>query len=122
MEYLVTVDDEDRDEFTVTDKELPAAYADLEEGQSPTVTWNDGGDEVIIVAVNDDYCVITLMSDDTWYYLTVSDDAEEVPAYLGETEARVPRGALAPRDLGLTVLLRADDLPGLRTDYSWTAQ
>jgi hypothetical protein len=49
--------------------------------------------------------------------LSISDDDEEVYTDLGGIDAEVPREALAPPELGLTVLLRADDPPGLRTDY-----
>jgi hypothetical protein len=103
------------------ERELPAAYARLTEISSATVTWNDGGDDVRIVAVGDEHCVIALKSDETWYYwLSTSDEDEEVYTTTGGFEGEVPSKALAPRELALTVLLRADDLPGLRTDYIWT--
>jgi hypothetical protein len=122
VEYLVRVDEPELKKTLVTEEELPAAYADLTEASSATVTWNDGGDPVLIVAVGDENSVITLKSDNTWYWLTVSDDDEGVYTTMGGLDGEVPRKTLAPRELGLTVLLRADDLPGLRADYTWTEQ
>jgi hypothetical protein len=120
MEYLVRVDYPQYQTTRVTEKELPAAYGRLTEISSANVTWNDGGDDVLIVAVGDQHCVIALKSEKTWYWLSVSDDDEHIYIAWGGVDGEVPRKALAPRELGLTVLLRADDLPGLRTDYMWT--
>ncbi len=103
------------------DGEGAAAYAHFTEISSATVTRNDG-DDVLIVAVGDQHCVITLKSDETWYWLFVSDDAREVYTTMGGIDAEVPRKALARRELGLAVLLRADDLSGLRTDDMLTQQ
>jgi hypothetical protein len=122
MEYLVAADYPKRERTCVTETELPAAYARLTEISSATVTFNDGGDDVLIVAVGDQHCVITLKSDESWYWLSISDEDEELFTNMGGLNGEVPRKALAPRELGLTVLLRADDLPGLRTDYIWTEQ
>lgn len=122
MQYLVDVRYPEHRKTTVTADELPDAYAGLKEADSPSVVWNDGGDDVLIVVVGDDHAVISLKSEETWYYLTVSGDEEEVEVDMGGTDSYVPRKALAPRELGLTVLQRAGDLPGLRTDYSWDEQ
>jgi hypothetical protein len=92
-EYLVRVDYPKRQRTRVTEKEprlMPAT-----EISSATVTWNDGGDDVLIVAVGDQHCVITLKSDETWYWLFVSDDAGEVYTAMGGIDAEVPRKALA---------------------------
>jgi hypothetical protein len=122
MEYLVTVYYPKHEKRHVTEKELPALYARFTNVYSAAVTWNDGGDDVLIVAVGDPHCVIALMSDKTSYYLAVSDDEELEYVGLGGLDAEVPRKAIAPRELGLTVLLRAGDLPGLRADYTWAEQ
>lgn len=109
--------------WVVTRDELPAVYAELEEGNSPSVAWGDiseGG--VVIVQVADDYSVATLGVDDTFYWLQASDDDEPVTVEIGGTDGEVPRGALVPRELGLEVLLRVDDLAALRTDYMWVEQ
>jgi len=120
MEYLVETQFPEYAQAVVTEKELPGIYEQLKD--SATVTWNDGGDDVLIIALEDDYSVISLLTDDTPYYLTVSNDEGEVLVDMAGNESAVPRKALAPRKLGLTVLLRADDLPGLRTDYTWCEQ
>jgi hypothetical protein len=93
------------------------------ERNSPSVTWGDiseGG--VVIVQVADDYSVVTLGIDDTFYWLQTSDDDELVTVQIGGTDGEVPRGALIPRESGLKVLLRVDDLPALRTEYMWVEQ
>lgn len=122
MEYVVEIRHPKHERTTVTAEELPRIYADLEESASPTVVWNDDGDDVLIVAVGDDYSFISLKTEWTWYYLVVSDDEEEIAIELGEVDSYVPRKALAPREFGLAVLLSAGDLPTLRTDYMWEAQ
>lgn len=122
MEYLVEVWYPEHEKTTVTGDKLPDRYASFKERDSATVAWNSDGDEVLLVSVGDDYSVISMLSDGTWYYLVVSDDEEEVSVYMDGTDAYVPRKAMAPRELGLTVLQRADDFPGLRTDYLWDEQ
>lgn len=122
MEYLIEVWYPKHEETSVTGDKLPDVYASFKKRDSATVAWNSDGDEVLLVSVGDDYSVISLKSDGTWYYLVVSDDDEEVPVYMDGTDAYVPRKVMAPRELGLTVLLRADDFPGLRTDYMWDEQ
>jgi hypothetical protein len=77
---------------------------------------------VVIVQVADDYSVVTLGIDDTFYWLQTSDDDELVTVQIGGTDGEVPRGALIPRESGLKVLLRVDDLPALRTEYMWVEQ
>jgi hypothetical protein len=122
MEYVVEAYFPRYTETAVMDRELPEAYANLKSGQSASVTWNSGGETVLIVAVGDDYSVISLLDDDTWYYLAPIDEPGEETIIMGGVDSTVPRKALAPRELGLTVLQRADDLPGLRTDYTWAEQ
>lgn len=112
---------------TITRSELPQVYEDLkgDKGlESPTITWNDGGDEVVIVAVNNDWSMSTMMTaNGTSYYLVVSDDNEEVPVQMDGHDFEMPRKTLAPRELGLKVLLQADiDFPSLLTDYTWEEQ
>lgn len=119
MEYSITIWTPRRQKTTVIRDELPGAYANLKEIDSPTVSWNLDGDDTLIVAVGDDYSMISMMTDGTQYYLVVSDDEEEVPINMGSVDTHIPRKAMAPRELGLAVLLRADDFPGLRTDYTW---
>lgn len=122
MEYLIDVQFPES-ETTVTVAELPGAYANLKGSRSygVTITWNDGGDDVLIVAVADEYCVITMKTDESWYYLVVSDDEEKVSVDMAG-DADIPGKAVSPRELGLTVLQRADDFPGLLTDYRWDGQ
>lgn len=103
---------------TVDREHLPGVYAELREDDSSTVVW-ESGDMMrsIIVHVARARSVITLVVQDSFYYLTVSDD--DSPVFVQGLGATVPRKTMAPRELGLTVLLRADDLPGLCRDYLW---
>lgn len=107
----------------VSGEELPAVYAELKQAASPSVTWGSMDDgAVLIVAVGDDYSVVTMGADDTFYYLQTKDDDEPVTVDMGGTDGEVPGGAIVPRELGLEVLLRADDFTALRTDYMWVEQ
>lgn len=103
---------------TVDREHLPGIYAELREDDSSTVVWeSDDMIQSIIVHVARAYSVITLVVEDAFHYLTVSED--DTPVFVQGLDATVPRKVIAPRQLGLTVLLRADDLPGLRRDYTW---
>jgi hypothetical protein len=118
MDYLVTVMYPEHSERTVNGEALPAAYAALK-GTEANVSWGQEGSDSLILQVADDYCVITGTFDGGYYYLQTSDDDELVPVLMGDVDAEVPKGAIVPRELGLEVLLRVDDLPALRTDYMW---
>jgi hypothetical protein len=103
--------------------DLPAVYRELSGDQSPTLTWNDGGDDqVLIVSVADDFSTVSMLNDRTWYYLETSPEEDLVEIDLGGDDAYVPKGVLAPREFGLDVLLRADDFPYLLTEYMWREQ
>lgn len=112
---------------TVTRSELPGLYEELRGNRgltAPTITWNDGGDEVVIVAVSNDWSMSTMMTaEGTAYYLVVSDDDEEISIQMDGQDFQMPRKTLAPRELGLEILLKADvDFPGLLRDYTWEEQ
>ena len=51
--------------------------------------------------------------------VVVSEDEEEVVIVIGDNDTTVPRKALAPRELGLEVLRRADEIAWLLTEYTW---
>ena len=38
----------------------------LHKAETPTFTWNDLGDDVLILSVGDDYSVVSLLTQDTW--------------------------------------------------------
>ncbi|MEK2473767.1 hypothetical protein [Streptomyces noursei] len=46
--------------------DIPLVYRDAKESASSTLTWNDLGDEVLIVVVGDDYSTVTLMREDAY--------------------------------------------------------
>lgn len=108
---------------TVTEEELADVYPSLAGDTSPTIAWNEDGDQVIIVAIVDDtHSVVSLLSNSTWYYLVASSDDELVEVNLCGQESWVPQSAIVPRQLGLHVLLGADDVPRLLTEHSWVGQ
>jgi len=106
----------------VSSDDLRGVYAGLEGDNSSTLTWNDGGNQVLIVAVGDDYSIVSMLDDFTWYYLQVSQDEEPVEACLGGQDSLVPKGVILPRALGLEVLEKAGDFPALLRKYSWREQ
>jgi len=54
--------------------DLPSIYDRVSGDSSPTLTWNDGGDQVLIVSVGDGYSTVTMLNDSTFSSLTISDD------------------------------------------------
>lgn len=130
MEYSIRIATPSRRGQVVTREDLPRAYEDLRGSDpsgtdSPTITWNDGADwsgsesGVLIVGVNDAWSMITLLTDGTEHRLTVSNDDEKVDVVMEGESFELPRKVLAPRELGLEVLLKAEDVPALLTEYTW---
>jgi hypothetical protein len=106
----------------VAREDLRSAYTGLNSDQSATLAWNDGGDQVLLVAVGDDYSIVSMLDDSTWYYLQISPDEEPVQVSLGGQDSLVPKGAILPKALGLEVLEKAEDFPALLREYSWREQ
>lgn len=116
---------------TATEAELPEVYAKLPgEAASATVQWNADGDNGLIVAVGEDYSYVTLQHDGDFYTLTVkveSDNADEDEdddevLLIGGADTTVAKNQIASRELGLAVLQKAPDIPGLLTEYTWEEQ
>jgi hypothetical protein len=108
-----------------TEADLPEVYAKLSEAASATVKWAADQDNGLLVAVGDDYSYITLQHDGDFYALTVpveEDDEEDDVLLIGGVDTTIPRNQIAPRELGLTVLRKAPDIPGLLTEYTWEDQ
>jgi hypothetical protein len=103
-------------------EDLRSVYSGLTSDQSATLTWNDGGDQVLIVAVGNDYSIVTMLNSSTWHFLQISPDEELVQVSLTDEESLVPKGAILPKALGLEVLEKAEDLPALLREYSWLEQ
>lgn len=103
-------------------EDLRSVYSGLTSDQSATLTWNDGGDQVLIVAVGDDYSIVTMLNNSTWHFLQISPDEELVQVSLTDEESLVPKGAILPKALGLEVLEKAEDFPALLREYSWREQ
>ena len=119
MDYQITLMHPAYVEKTVTRADLPAAYAKLKAGNAPNVSWGEDTDRSLIVQVADDYCVVSMASDDDYFYLRTSDDDELVTIIMGGVDGLVPKGALVDRRLGLEALLLVDDWPALLTEYMW---
>jgi len=109
-------------ERSVTIDELDDVYRTTSGGVSPTFTWNDLGDQVLIVAVGDDYSVVSMLNDDTWYYLQGSDVDGEAEVAMAGQPAHVPKGAILRRETGLEVLRKAGDFTDLLKSYPWMEQ
>jgi hypothetical protein len=106
----------------VSVEELVDVYAQIRGSESADITWNNGGDRVLIVSVGEDTATVSLLQDATWYWLEVSPETELVEIELCGQEAFVPKGAMVPRRLGLEILLGAHDFPRLFTEYAWREQ
>ncbi|MBR7828154.1 hypothetical protein KDK95_17690 [Actinospica sp. MGRD01-02] len=112
---------------TATSGDLPEAYAKLSEAASATATCAADRDNGPLVAVGDDYSYITLAREGEFHTLTVpietdSEEAEDDVLLIGGVDTIVARNQIAPRELGLTVLLKAPDISGLLTEYTWDGQ
>lgn len=106
----------------VNPDELADVYATVRPEESPTFTWNDLGDQVLIVTVDADSSTVSMLNDDTWYYLETSGDDDEVEVMIEGSMTSVPKGVVLPRSLGLEVLQKADDFDRILSDYSWRLQ
>lgn len=106
----------------VTSDELAYVYRHVDADESPTFTWNNLGDQILIVTVDSDSSTVSMLNHDTWYYLEVSDDEDEVEVRIEGQMTPVPKGVVLPRDLGLEVLQKAENFERLLADYSWRLQ
>lgn len=106
----------------VNPDELTGVYLGTKGDESPTFTWNNLGDQVLIVTVDDDSSTVSMLTDETWYYLKVSDDEDEVEVRIEGSMTLVPKGVVLPRNLGLEVLQKTDDFDRILSDYSWREQ
>src|SRR5258708_36324965 len=86
--------------------ELNSTYERARATDSPTFTWNDLGDDVLIVSVGDDHSVVSMLTQDTWFFLRGSESEGEVEVVMAGHPATVPQSAPLERGLGLHVLLR----------------
>jgi hypothetical protein len=100
--------------------ELDAAYRTAP--PSATFTWNDLGDQVLIVAVDDDHCTVSMLDNNIWYYLAGSDSTDEVEICLAGEPAHVPEAAVLARATGLAVLKQANEFDKMLESYSWIEQ
>ncbi len=102
--------------------DLPEIWRSLPRERCFGFTWNDSGDEVIIVSVCDGYSTVSIVHDDTFYDLAISpEDGWREIEVLGEWRPWPVRSIL-PRDMGLEVLLRCDEFDILRREFSWREQ
>lgn len=106
----------------VSIEELPSLYEEVSADSSPTFTWNDGGDQVLIVTVGSDYSTVTMKDRDTFSNLVVSDEPGTREIDIGGLLTSFPQNAILPRALGLEVLLNAERFEELRNEYSWMPQ
>jgi hypothetical protein len=103
-------------------QDLPRVYRDATEELSPSFTWNDCGDEVLIVTLGDDYSTVTMLNKGTFYNLAISDSDEPAEILVSGDVTTWPEGQILPREMGLEVLLRAEDFQSVVRDYTWKEQ
>ncbi|MFC5172650.1 hypothetical protein [Streptomyces mutomycini] len=108
-----------RSERTIGLDEVREAYRSLPDGISAIFTWNDCEEECLIVAVEPEFSVVTMGCDASFWNLKISDDTEEVEISMGADDFTWARGCLLPRDMGVEVLLKAEDFASLFWEYSW---
>jgi len=106
----------------IANEDLESAYRNVPPESSPTITWNDLGDPVVIVAVGDGYSVVSVMRNDTWYYLTLGEDEEEVSVDIAGGIVDLPRNVVLPFETGLIVLKDTENFDHLMQAYSWREQ
>lgn len=111
-----------RETREVSSGELPDVYLGLKGEDSPTFTWNNLGDQVLIVTVDNESSTVSMLNDDTWYYLEISEDEDEIEVMVEGAMTPVPRGVVLPRNLGLEVLQKAEDFDRVLSEYSWRLQ
>jgi hypothetical protein len=122
LEYIIETWNPTHTSRQVSVEELVDVYEQIRGSESADITWNDQGDHVLIVSVGEETATVSLLHDATWYWLKVSPETELVEIELCGQEAFVPKGAMAPRRLGLEILLGAHDFPRLLTEYAWREQ
>jgi hypothetical protein len=119
MPYTMDIYSPRHEARVVGKDELAELYATVDE---PIFTWNDGGDDVLIVSVHDDFSTVSMLHDRTWYYLEESPATELVEILLCGQEAWVPAGVMLDRKTGLEALLLAHNFPELLTTFRWREQ
>jgi hypothetical protein len=101
---------------------LADIYRGVNSDESPTFTWNNLGDQVLIVTVDRDSSIVSMLNDDTWYYLQISEDDDDVEVRIEGEMTFVPKGVVLPRYLGLEVLQKAEEFSNVLISYSWRLQ
>ena len=101
---------------------LDSTYERAPGESSPTFTWNDLGDDVLIVSVGDDYSIVSMLTGGTWYYLQGSECTEEAEVNMAGQTTTMPRSVILERGQGLEVLKHAGDFMYLLKAYSWVEQ
>jgi hypothetical protein len=113
----------DAESRTITLDDVEEVYRELSRDASATFTWNDGGDDgVLIIAVGPDYSKATALHSGTFYDLEELDvdDLREVEI-CGQWSEH-PVRFLMPRDKGLEVIKKAVDFVNLLASYTWVDQ
>jgi hypothetical protein len=102
--------------------EFDAVYGEVTGASGPVFVWNRWGEDMLIVAVGDDYSYISMGYGQRWFELeeTGSEDGEvQVEVMLGGEAHWMPKAVLAPRERGLEVLRRAGDFRRLLAVHTW---
>lgn len=70
---------------------LDSTYDRARGTDSPTFTWNDLGDGVLILSVGNDYSVVSLLTAGTWFYLRGSESEGQAEVTMAGQPATVPK-------------------------------
>jgi hypothetical protein len=102
--------------------DLADVYRSIPVNASLGLTLDDGEENCVIVTVEAEFSTITALRDRTFYNLRISDDSEEAEILVAGEEITWPKGCLLPREMGVRVLLEAEDREEMWNRYTWVEQ
>jgi hypothetical protein len=98
---------------------IPDLYAEAGRRGSTCLTWGDCTDEVLIVGVGEDYSVITLKRDETFFDVQITTDEDLRQIEIGGLTTDYPAGLILPRQMGLAALQLLPDLDAVWAAFEW---
>ncbi|MER5181764.1 hypothetical protein ABT009_25975 [Streptomyces sp. NPDC002896] len=102
--------------------DLADVYRSIPATASLGLTLDDGEDDCVMVTVESDFSTVTALRERTFYNLQISDGSEDVVITAAGEEITWPKGCLLPREMGVQVLLEAEDRDAVWNRYAWVEQ